>query len=174
MSIYSLFNLVFVFYSTALPFFFYAHLVNDETDSESVKLRMPEPNNEKPPPQPIQLKIRKNWRETLCRRIYIFTWIRNYDQNTAVSDMIAGVTLGQCLISNLSLIIIVIVVGIHVTRASKRILFIILIVVLLFVSIDLKIAFIWKWSSTRTTTAPTTKWIKHTFIQRLYLQLTQN
>lgn len=73
-------------------------IVNDETDSESVKLRIREPNNEKPPPKPIQLKIRKNWTELVCRRIYILTWIRNYDQTTAYSDFIAGVTLGLTMI----------------------------------------------------------------------------
>lgn len=72
--------------------------MNDETDSESVKLRIREPNNEKPPPKPIQLKIRKNWTELVCRRIYILTWIRNYDQTTAYSDFIAGVTLGLTMI----------------------------------------------------------------------------
>lgn len=73
--------------------------MGDETDSESVKLRIRETNNEKPPPpQPIQLKIHKNWKELVCRRIYILSWIRSYDQNTAVSDMIAGVTLGLTMI----------------------------------------------------------------------------
>lgn len=72
--------------------------MGDETDSESVKLRIRESNNEKQPPQPIQLKIHKNWKELVCRRVYILTWIRNYDQNTAVSDMIAGVTLGLTMI----------------------------------------------------------------------------
>lgn len=73
--------------------------VGDETDSESVKLRIREANNEKPPPpKPIQLKIHKNWTELVCRRVYILTWLRNYDQNTAVSDMIAGVTLGLTMI----------------------------------------------------------------------------
>lgn len=79
-------------------FFFSFWIVNDETDSESVKLRIREPNNEKPPPKPIQLKIRKNWTELVCRRIYILTWIRNYDQTTAYSDFIAGVTLGLTMI----------------------------------------------------------------------------
>lgn len=59
---------------------------------------MREANNEKPPPKPIQLKIHKNWKELVSRRIYILSWIRNYDQNTAVSDLIAGVTLGLTLI----------------------------------------------------------------------------
>lgn len=72
--------------------------MNDETDSESVKLRIREPITEKPPPKPIQLKIRKNWTELVCRRIYILTWIRNYDQTTAYSDFIAGVTLGLTMI----------------------------------------------------------------------------
>ncbi|XP_055299974.1 sodium-independent sulfate anion transporter-like isoform X3 [Sitodiplosis mosellana] len=72
--------------------------MGDETDSESVKLRIREPNNEKPPPKPIQLKIHKNWKELVCRRIYILSWIGNYDQITAVSDLIAGVTLGLTMI----------------------------------------------------------------------------
>lgn len=75
--------------------------MGDETDSESIKLRMCEPNNEKPPPnatKPIQLKIHKNWKELVCRRIYILSWIQHYDQTTAVSDLIAGVTLGLTMI----------------------------------------------------------------------------
>lgn len=49
-------------------------------------------------PKVIQLKIRKNWKETVYRRIYILTWIRSYDQSTAVSDVIAGITLGLTMI----------------------------------------------------------------------------
>lgn len=83
---------------------FLSRTVNDETDTESVKLRIREPMNEKPPPKPIQLKIRKNWTELVCRRIYILTWIRHYDQTTAYSDFIAGVTLGLTMIPQASLI----------------------------------------------------------------------
>lgn len=92
--------IVFVSISQSLYLSFWCCLiaVGDETDSESVKLRMREANNEKPPPKPIQLKIHKNWKELVSRRIYILSWIRNYDQNTAVSDLIAGVTLGLTLI----------------------------------------------------------------------------
>lgn len=78
--------------------FFIQFTVGDETDSESVKLRIREPNNEKPPPKPIQLKIHKNWKELVCRRIYILSWIRSYDQTTAYSDLIAGITLGLTMI----------------------------------------------------------------------------
>lgn len=73
--------------------------MGDETDSESVKLRIREANNEKSQQRkPIQLKIHKNWKELVCRRIYILTWIRSYDQSTAVSDFIAGITLGMTMI----------------------------------------------------------------------------
>lgn len=67
-------------------------------DSESVKLRIRDSNNEKPPPKQIQLKLQKNWKELVTRRIYILSWIGNYDQITAVSDLIAGVTLGLTMI----------------------------------------------------------------------------
>lgn len=72
--------------------------VGDETDSESAKLRMREVNNEKPPPKPINIKIHKNWKELVCRRIYILTWLPHYDQTTAYSDLIAGITLGLTMI----------------------------------------------------------------------------
>lgn len=85
-----------LFYS--ILFFF---LVGDDTDSESVRLR--EVNGEKhlqaqQQPRPIQLKIHKNWKEHLCRRVYILTWIRHYDKSTAISDAIAGITLGLTII----------------------------------------------------------------------------
>lgn len=76
-------------------------LVGDDTDSESVKLRIREENEKQknqPQPKSIQLKVHKNWKETLYRRIYILTWIRSYDQSTAVSDLIAGITLGLTII----------------------------------------------------------------------------
>lgn len=69
----------------------------DDTDMESVKLRIRETNSEKPP-KTIQLKIHKNWKAHVCRRIYILTWIQNYDKATAVSDIIAGITLGLTMI----------------------------------------------------------------------------
>lgn len=69
----------------------------DDTDMESVKLRIREPSSEKQP-KTIQLKIHKNWKAHVCRRIYILTWIRQYDKATAVSDIIAGITLGLTMI----------------------------------------------------------------------------
>lgn len=78
--------------------------MGDETDCESARLR--EINNEKQKPydvqqqqpRPIQLKIHKNWKEHLRRRIYILTWLPNYDRNTLISDAIAGITLGLTMI----------------------------------------------------------------------------
>lgn len=73
--------------------------VGDETDTESIKLRIGEEEmKQQKSPKVIQLKIRKNWKETVYRRIYILTWIRSYDQSTAVSDVIAGITLGLTMI----------------------------------------------------------------------------
>lgn len=73
--------------------------MGDETDSESIKLRMSEDEvKQQKSPKVIQLKIRKNWKETVYRRIYILTWIRSYDQSTAVADVIAGITLGLTMI----------------------------------------------------------------------------
>lgn len=74
--------------------------MGDETDSESVRLR--EINGEKQlqqqQPRQIQLETHKNWKEHLCRRVYILTWLPNYDKNTAISDAIAGITLGLTII----------------------------------------------------------------------------
>lgn len=79
--------------------FAFQFTVGDETDTESVKLRMSEDEmKQQKSPKVIQLKIRKNWKETVYRRIYILTWIRSYDQSTAVSDFIAGITLGLTMI----------------------------------------------------------------------------
>lgn len=74
--------------------------MGDETDTESVKLRIAEEEmkQQQKSPKVIQLKIRKNWKETVYRRIYILTWIRHYDQTTAVADVIAGITLGLTMI----------------------------------------------------------------------------
>lgn len=73
--------------------------MGDETDTESIKLRIgEEETKQQKSPKVIQLKIHKNWKETVYRRIYILTWIRSYDQSTAVSDVIAGITLGLTMI----------------------------------------------------------------------------
>lgn len=73
--------------------------VGDETDTESIKLRISEDEiKQQKSPKVIELKIRKNWKETVYRRIYILTWIRCYDQSTAVADVIAGITLGLTMI----------------------------------------------------------------------------
>lgn len=73
--------------------------MGDETDTESIKLRIGEDEvKQQKSPKVIQLKIRKNWKEIVYRRIYILTWIRKYDQNTAIADIIAGITLGLTMI----------------------------------------------------------------------------
>lgn len=82
----------------ALSWFRTLSTVGDETDSESVKLRIREGNNEKEAPRPIQLKIHKNLFQRISRRVYILTWLPKYDKNTALSDMIAGITLGLTII----------------------------------------------------------------------------
>lgn len=45
-----------------------------------------------------QQKPMPKWRQQLERRIYILTWIKTYDKEMTISDMIAGLTLGLTLI----------------------------------------------------------------------------
>lgn len=46
----------------------------------------------------IELKRRLDWRSHIAKRVYILTWIRSYDKNIAIADMIAGITLGLTMI----------------------------------------------------------------------------
>lgn len=50
--------------------------------------------------QPHQLQLRRSfdWRAYAAQRIYILSWIRQYDQSAAIADAIAGVTLGLTMI----------------------------------------------------------------------------
>ncbi|KAL9897198.1 sodium-independent sulfate anion transporter isoform 2-T3 [Glossina fuscipes fuscipes] len=59
-----------------------AHYFDDDTDQVDLKAKYEKPK------QP-------NW---LFRRIYILTWIRHYDREKAISDLIAGITLGLTII----------------------------------------------------------------------------
>lgn len=68
----------------------------NDSDAESQKLQNAE--NSTTPPKHIQLKRKINWKTYAVQRIYILTWIRNYDRSTAISDAIAGVTLGLTMI----------------------------------------------------------------------------
>lgn len=43
-------------------------------------------------------KKKQKWSQLLLQRIHILSWIRTYDQATAISDFIAGVTLGLTMI----------------------------------------------------------------------------
>lgn len=66
-----------------------------DTDTEEQKLRDPESGDY---PKPTQVRKKINWRAHLERRVYILSWIRTYDKATAISDMIAGITLGLTMI----------------------------------------------------------------------------
>lgn len=46
----------------------------------------------------LQLKRRFDWHAYAKQRIYILSWIRQYDQSAAIADAIAGVTLGLTMI----------------------------------------------------------------------------
>lgn len=46
----------------------------------------------------ISVKRKRNWRTLFVQRFHILSWIRSYDKATAISDFIAGVTLGLTMI----------------------------------------------------------------------------
>lgn len=70
-----------------------------DSDTESQKLRNAEDvNGSSPPTRTIQLKRKIDWKTHVAQRIYILTWIPNYDKSLAISDMIAGITLGLTMI----------------------------------------------------------------------------
>lgn len=46
----------------------------------------------------LQLKRRFDWHAYAKQRVYILSWIRQYDQSAAIADAIAGVTLGLTMI----------------------------------------------------------------------------
>lgn len=46
-----------------------------------------------------ELKRKADWKSSIAQRIYILTWIRTYDRSAAVSDLIAGTTVGLTMIA---------------------------------------------------------------------------
>lgn len=69
-----------------------------DTDTESQQLRETPPDQSQRQLKKITLKRKQNWKNYVTRRIYILSWIRNYDKNLAISDFIAGITLGLTII----------------------------------------------------------------------------
>lgn len=66
-----------------------------DSDTESHKLRLDDEHPEKY----NQLKTKRNWRNEVKKRIYILTWLPTYDKSAAISDMIAGTTVGVTMIA---------------------------------------------------------------------------
>lgn len=70
-----------------------------DSDTESQKLRdADDVNGSSPPTRTIQLERKIDWKTHVAQRIYILTWIPNYNKSLAISDMIAGITLGLTMI----------------------------------------------------------------------------
>lgn len=70
-----------------------------ENEAESHRLRgLDEPEDGRPK-RVIKIKPSTiNWKGQLKKRIFILSWIRTYDKDTAIGDLIAGITLGLTVI----------------------------------------------------------------------------
>ncbi|KAG4067313.1 hypothetical protein HA402_000304 [Bradysia odoriphaga] len=68
-----------------------------ENEAESHRLRgIDDPEDR--PKRALKLKTSINWKGQLKKRIFILSWIRKYDKDTAIGDLIAGITLGLTII----------------------------------------------------------------------------
>lgn len=68
-----------------------------ENDAESHRLRgLDDPEDR--PKRVIKIKTSTNWKGQLKKRIFILSWIRQYDKDAAIGDLIAGITLGLTII----------------------------------------------------------------------------
>lgn len=68
-----------------------------ENEAESHRLReLDDPEDR--PKRTIKVKKSINWRGQLIKRIFILSWIRQYDKDAAIGDLIAGITLGMTII----------------------------------------------------------------------------
>lgn len=68
-----------------------------ENDAESHRLHGLNETAERPK-RTIKVKTSINWKEQITKRIFILSWIRNYDKDAAMGDLIAGITLGLTMI----------------------------------------------------------------------------
>lgn len=66
-----------------------------DNDAESQKLQ----TNANETENSNQLKTKLSWRSEIIKRIHILTWIQTYDKSAAISDMIAGTTVGVTMIA---------------------------------------------------------------------------
>ena len=74
----------------------YIFSVSDH-DVESHKLR--DTKDITPIAKTVPLKKKNgSWKNQLEKRIYILSWIKKYDKSSAISDVIAGITLGLTMI----------------------------------------------------------------------------
>lgn len=68
-----------------------------ENEAESHRLRgIDDP--EEPPKRVLKLNTNINWKGQLTKRVFILSWIRSYDKDAAIGDLIAGITLGLTII----------------------------------------------------------------------------
>lgn len=68
-----------------------------ENEAESHNLRgLDDPEDR--PKRTIKVKTSINWKGQVKKRIFILSWIRKYDKDTAIGDLIAGITLGLTII----------------------------------------------------------------------------
>ncbi len=68
-----------------------------ENEAESHRLRgLDDPEDR--PKRTIKVKTSINWKSQLKKRIFILSWIRTYDKDAAIGDLIAGITLGLTII----------------------------------------------------------------------------
>lgn len=76
------------------PFTNLLSVEDPETDAESQRLT----NATEHPQKKIRRKASGKWTSKIKRRIFILSWIHNYDKDTAIGDAIAGITLGLTMI----------------------------------------------------------------------------
>ncbi|KAJ6637083.1 Sodium-independent sulfate anion transporter [Pseudolycoriella hygida] len=68
-----------------------------ENETELQRLRALDDAEERPV-KSINIQTSVNWRGQIKKRIFILSWIKNYDKDAALGDFIAGITLGLTMI----------------------------------------------------------------------------
>lgn len=68
-----------------------------ENETELQRLRALHGSDDRPK-RVTNVKTSKNWKQQLKKRIFILSWIRTYDKDAAIGDLIAGITLGLTII----------------------------------------------------------------------------
>lgn len=68
-----------------------------DNEAESHRLRGVDDASDRPK-RVLNLKTSINWKKQIKKRIFILSWIRTYNKDTAIGDFIAGITLGLTII----------------------------------------------------------------------------